>query len=101
MAADQKAIVRSEAEHALVALDAAIADASTRLERTGGARSTAAPATALRASVTAAGNAVQEARSALKREDYLAAREALDGAGARLGAAVSAFDNAIGFRRHH
>jgi hypothetical protein len=100
LAVDQKAVVRSDVEHALVDLDAAIADARTRLETAGGARSAAAPATVLRASLTAASSAVQEARSALEREDYLAAREALDGAGARLGAAVGTFDRAIGFRRH-
>ncbi len=101
-AAGQKAIVRSEAERTLTAIDGVLAQAAARLKTArgrGGAVATAA--SALEAQVQAANRAVQEARSALAAEDYLAARHALGGVLDGLNGRLEALDRALGSRRRH
>ena len=101
-AASQKALVRSETERTLTAIDTALAQAAARLKTApgrGGAVATAA--SALEARVDAATTAVQKARSALEAEDYLAARAALDGVLDGLTRDLDALDRALGSRRRH
>jgi len=87
-AADQKANVRSETERALGAADAALADAAARLSAARNVRGTAAAAEALEDAIARTERGVQEARSALRDDDYLAARDALAGVLDRLEAAT-------------
>ena len=98
-AADQKALVRSETERALDDIEATLATAGDRLKTSRGVRAAASAVTTLDQTVTAATAAVQEARSALDHDDYLAARQSLTGVLDRLTAAVAGLDAAIGPRR--
>ena len=75
-AADQKAVVRSEAEQALRDLETAIAQARERLKAAENARASAAALADARQAIDTAENGVQEARAALGRGAYLEARKA-------------------------
>jgi hypothetical protein len=77
-AADQKAVVRSEAEQLLRDALAAIAEGRERIKEAGSARTTPSAGGAQQA-LDAAEIAVQEARAALDGRDYLGARERLSG----------------------
>jgi hypothetical protein len=80
IAADQKAIVRSEAERLLNETALALVQANTRLKPLETAKATRQQAASARTKIDAAENAVQKARAALDSGDYLGARETLRGA---------------------
>jgi hypothetical protein len=88
-AADQKAIVRGAAEGALATVTATLADAKTRL---GEAEAARVPRPRLKGPtdrITAADAALQKARAALNREDYLGAQKTLSGVPESLNSAVT------------
>ncbi len=95
-AADQKALVRGAAESALATVTTTLADAKTRLAEAEAAR---VPRPRLKSPVdriTAADGALQKARAAMKREDYLAAQKALSGVPESLNSAVAELNRIIG-----
>jgi len=98
-AASQKAVVRSQVERTLAAVDAAMTQAAARLKAARGRGGSAA--TALQARLDAARTAVQKARSALDAEQYLAARDALDGLLDGLNRDLAALEQALSSRRRH
>jgi hypothetical protein len=98
-AADQKALIRSEVERTLTAVDEDIARAETRLKAAHGVRSAADAASAVDRQLPSAREAVQKARSALASGDYLAARDALAGVRDELKGALDALDTALAPRR--
>ncbi len=88
-AANQKAAVRSQAERDLHDLQLLLADAHARLKAAEGPRRRRSRAfQAERQAVDAADASVQKARTAMGREDYLGAREAIKGVAERLQAAI-------------
>jgi hypothetical protein len=94
-AADAKARVRGEVEHAITEITALIAQARTRLtaaERARVARRLLQPP---RADLTAADAALQKAGEAVAAEDYLLARDALNGVQERVTAALMTINETI------
>jgi hypothetical protein len=89
MAASQQAATRSEAERLLADLGASIAVATARLQGADAAHSPTTVTDPLRAALSAAQQASEDARKALASHDYLAARQRLQGVGAGLSAAVT------------
>ena len=88
-AVEGRANARGEAERAVAQVATLLATAETQIKASPlPARSLAAP----RQTIDAAGKALQEARAALQREDYLAVGPALEGAAARLQAALTQID---------
>lgn len=77
VAADQKAAVRSETERLLNETALTLVQTNTRLKRIEAAKATRSQAAGPRAKVDAAEDAVQEARAALEKGDYLGARDIL------------------------
>ena len=102
-AATRKAIARDEATRGMAAADAALHDTRAKLKT---AESTRAPARILTAGRHAIDNgeiAVQKARTAFEKEDYLGAAGAARSVSAQLGAAAHDLDaaaSAAGRRRH-
>jgi hypothetical protein len=94
-AANQKAIVRSEAERNLAEAYAMVGKAHERLKAAAAARPRRHSFAAARASITAAERAVQEARAALGRGDYLAARKTIAGVAESLRSAIRQIDETI------
>jgi hypothetical protein len=91
-AADQKAIVRSQAEKELRDLQAAVDEARARLKAAEAPRTKRRALQGARQAVDAADASVQKARTAMTREDYLGARDALRGVADQLRATIKAFD---------
>jgi hypothetical protein len=87
-AAAQKALTRAETERMLRATTAALAQAKARPKTTETSRGSSPALASLRLAIDAADRAVQEARTAFDRSDYLAAKRTLDAANARLAAAT-------------
>ncbi len=100
-AADQKAVVRSEAERNLGEVQSLLATAHERLKAVQTARGRRAPSRAERTalagperSIADADAAVQKARAALGNNSYLDARNLTAGLAARLRAAIDQIDRA-------
>jgi hypothetical protein len=89
-AANQKAAVRSAAEHLLAEVTSATATASDHLAAARGARAPKPELDALQAAITAARTALDQAGKALASTDYLDARRQLAGVTERLHAALHA-----------
>jgi hypothetical protein len=89
-AANQKAAVRSAAEHLLAEVTSAAATASDHLATARAARAPKAELDALQAAITAARTALDQAGKALASQDYLDARRQLAGVTERLHAALQA-----------
>jgi hypothetical protein len=94
-AANHKAVVRSEAEHALNETTKAIAEADERLNAARAARIPRAALASLERAVAAATTCVQEARAALGNDDYLSARDATCDAAPLLRQALAEIDQEI------
>ena len=94
-AADSKARVRAEVEHAITEITALIAQARTRITAAERARVARRLLQAPRADLTAAEAALQKAGEAVAAEDYLLAREALNGVKERVTAALMAINQTM------
>lgn len=94
-AADAKAAARGHAERMLAEVTTALAAAASRMSAAEAAKVTPKALAEPRAAIAAAQEAVQEAGSALGREDYLAARQALEGRAAAIQQATRQIDQAI------
>jgi hypothetical protein len=87
-AANRKAAARSQAERALLAADAAVRGARSRLAALSNARPRRKDLPDIDHAIDVASQRVQESRAALAKEDYLAAGKALEGVEARLTAVL-------------
>jgi hypothetical protein len=87
-AADERAAARSDAERLLADTTAAISVASVRLRAAEDADTPAQGTATLRAAIETARNATEAARNALAKEDYLGARQQLQGVSRAVAAAV-------------
>ena len=94
-AADAKARVRAEVERAITEITAIIAQSRTRITAAERARVARRLLQAPRADLAAAEAALQKAGEAVAAEDYLLAREALDGVRERVNAALMAIDQTM------
>jgi hypothetical protein len=94
-AADGKAAARGQAERMLAEVTTALAAAASRMSAAEAAKVTTKALAEPTAAIAAAQEAVQEAGSALGREDYLAARQALEGRAAAIQLATRQIDQAI------
>lgn len=95
LASDNKAAARVEADHALSAIDAALADVRAKIKMAQSVRSARRTVAQARPLVTDAEAAVQKARAAFDQGDYPAVNEALASTIARLQAAARDLDAAI------
>lgn len=89
LAVEERANARGEAERGIAQVATLLATAETQLQ------ASPLPARSLRTpqqTITAAEKALQKARSALAKEDYLAVAPALDGTAAALQAALTQID---------
>jgi len=98
-AADQKALVRSEAERAITDLTAAVNEAEARIKTLRAVRTAAAAVAAAEATLAEVKRALQEARTALAAQKYLEARDALKGQLDRMTALKADLDAATAPRR--
>ena len=94
LAVEGRADARGQAERAIAEVATLISRARTQLKDRDTARTTPRPLRDARTTVTSVESMLQEARSALAREDYPAVTTALDGAVAQLQAALTAIDAA-------
>ena len=94
MAVDGRADARGRAERALTEVETLLNRAKSELDSVGPARANAKTLRAPRATVADAEKTLQEARTALKAEDYQAVSATLNGVAARLQAALSEIDAA-------
>jgi hypothetical protein len=94
-AADAKARVRAEVERGITEITALIAQARTRITAAERARVARRLLQAPRADLTAAEAALQKAGEAVAAEDYLLAREALNGVKERVTAALLAINQTM------
>jgi hypothetical protein len=98
-AATGKARVRGDVERTLAELSSAAAVAEARLKTAQGARVSASQLAPSRTVLDAAQKALQEARSAIAREDYVAARSSLEGHADQVRGAIAGIDQAIAARQ--
>jgi hypothetical protein len=94
-AANQKAVVRSEAERGVSEITTLLAQAGAKLKTAEAARAPRRSLATSRKTVAEADKSVQEARAALARQDYLAARETAGGVADRLKVAIAEIDAAL------
>jgi HAMP domain-containing protein len=94
MAVDGRADARGQAERAIAEVATLVARAQTELKDPDLARLNERVLRTPRATVAAAEQMVQEARTALKTEDYAGVTKALNGAAAKLQAALTEIDTA-------
>jgi Domain of unknown function (DUF4398) len=87
-AADERATARSDAERLLADTTAAIAVATIRLKAAEDAHTPAEATATLRAAIDTARKATDDAGNALAKEDYLGARQRLQGISRAIAAAV-------------
>ena len=87
-AADERATVRSDAERLLADTTAAISVATVRLKAAEDAHTPAEGTATLRAAIETAHKATEAAGNALAKEDYLVARQQLQGISRAVAAAV-------------
>ncbi len=83
-AVDAKATARADADKALTEAAAALADANARLRTAEAGRTSARALSAARRAIASDNTAVQEARAAFQKGDYLGARDRAKAATARL-----------------
>jgi Domain of unknown function (DUF4398) len=83
-AADGKARARSEAEQSVTTTATTIQQLRSAIKASEGARAPATALSAARQAATSAESALQKARAALKAEQYLDARDALNGLGDKI-----------------
>ena len=98
MAVDGRADARGHAESAIAEVATLLSRAHAQLKNPDLARLNATVLRGPRATVADAERRVQEARTALKTEDYAAVTKALNGAAAELQAALSEIDAAASAR---
>ncbi len=91
-AADAKARIRGEVEHGITEITALIAQARVRLTAAERARVARRLLQQPRADLTAAEGALQKAGEAVAAEDYLAARDTLNGVRERVEGALAAIN---------
>ena len=94
MAVEGRADARGQAESGIAEVATLLSRAESQLKDPDIARLNANALKAPRATVTAAAKMLQEARAALKAEDYPAVTKALNGAATELQAALSQIDEA-------
>lgn len=94
MAVEGRADARGQAERAIAEVATLISRARAQLKNPDLARLNARPVRAAQATVSDAEKMLQEARSALAREDYAGVTKALNGAAADLQAALALVDAA-------
>jgi hypothetical protein len=94
MAVDGRADARGQAERAISEVATLLSRAQTELKNPELARLNAKVLRTSRTTVTAAEKMLQDARAALKTEDYAAVTKALNGAASELQAALTAIDAA-------
>lgn len=94
VAVDGRADMRGQAERAISEVATLLARAQAQLKDRDGARTNARLLREPRATVAKAETVLQEARSALAKEDYAAVSQALDGVAAGLQAALTQIDGA-------
>jgi hypothetical protein len=94
MAVDGRADARGQAERGIAEVATLLSRAQAQLKDPDIARLNGRALKAPRATVTAAGRMLQEARAALKAEDYPQVTKSLDGAAAELQAALTQIDTA-------
>ena len=94
MAVDGRADARGQAERAISEVATLLSRAQTELKNPELARLNAKVLRTSRTTVTAAEKMLQEARAALKTEDYAAVTKALNGAASELQAALTEIDAA-------
>jgi hypothetical protein len=88
LAVEGRANARGEAERAVAQVATLLATAETQLKASPQARTLKGP----QQTIDAAATALQKARSAMEKEDYLAVAPALDGTAAALQAALTQID---------
>ncbi len=93
-AANQKAVVRSQAERELNDLQPIVAQAQARLKAAETTRAKRRALQADRRAIEDAEASVQKARAAMSREDYIGAREAIQGVSDKVRAAINEIDRA-------
>jgi hypothetical protein len=98
-AADQKALVRSEAERAIADLTELVQEAEGRLKSLRGPRAPAAAVASADTTLSDVNRLLQEARTAVSGEKYLEAREALQGQFERMADLKASLDAAATPRR--
>jgi hypothetical protein len=94
MAVEGRADARGQAERAIAEVATLLSRALSQLKDPDLARVNSKSLTTARATIAAVEKVLQEARAALKAEDYAGVSKALDGATARLQAALSEIDAA-------
>jgi len=95
-AANQKAAVGSQAERELHDLQTALGRARNRLKAAEGPRARRRALQDAGRTLDSVAAAVQKARAAMDRQDYLAAREAMRGVDGQLQAAIGQIDQSTG-----
>jgi len=98
-AADGKARARSEAEAAVAATAAALQQVHAAIKAAEGARVSASRLVAARQTASSASAALQKARALLKAEQYLDARDALQGVSRRIGEQIRVLNEATRARQ--
>ena len=100
---NKKAIARADATTALADADAALHDTRARLKAGESARAPARTLTGGRRAIDIGESAVQKARTAFEKSDYLSAIDTARGVPTQLGPAIKDLDAAIaaGGRRRH
>jgi flagellar hook-basal body complex protein FliE len=91
-AAETRAQLRGEVERDMAQIAALIAEANTRLAAAGRTRTPRRVVDASRKELAAVNEPVQKAGAAMKADDYLAARTALQGVRARIEGALKALE---------
>jgi DNA repair exonuclease SbcCD ATPase subunit len=91
-AADARARMSGEIERSMAEVAGLMAQAGTRLEAARKARAPRRAIDELAAAIARVNEDVQEAGEAVKRDDYVAARAALDGVKERIGKALAAVE---------
>ena len=95
MAVEGRANARGDAERAIAEVATLWSRAQAQLKNSDLARSNARPLKAARATVADAEKMLQEARAALKTEDYAGVTTSLNGVAAKLQAALTEIDAAV------
>jgi hypothetical protein len=94
MAVEGRADARGQAERAIAEVATLLSRAQSQLKDPDITRASAKTLTTARSTIVSVEKLLQEARAALKTEDYAAVARALDGAAARLQAALTQIDAA-------
>jgi hypothetical protein len=98
LGADEKARVRAEIDRALHTAEIALDRARVAWKEARSARVAARQLAGPQAEIDTADDKLRAARAAIERDDYAAARKAIDGVAARLDTLVSEIDAAVAAR---